>query len=297
MTEMSDMARIVDQAFNRTLSAFPVYCQTKRDAVVMPFMHAHDGYEFHYSCSSVGICRVDEREYDFNPGKLTIIKPHTYHFIRTTQASEYVRIIMSLDQSCVDTLTATDPFVGEMFEGWFGRGETGLVQMQLGTKDEAEAVRQLLQTIERELEQRKPNYWTLVKSKLLEMFVLLGRRQTAEDSVKSAMPGAYRKMMDEVADCLTLRCDEELSMVELAASCHVSKSYLYKLFKQHTGYTPHQFQMLQRINRAKTLLSGTDDPITDISFRVGFGESAHFSRVFKEMTGVTPGFYRSSMRD
>ena len=184
-----------------------------------------------------------------------------------------------------------------MFAGWFGNSDIGLVQLQLGTKDEAEAVRQLLQVIERELEQRKPNYWLMVKSKLLELFVMLGRWQTADDGVKSSIPGVYRKLMDEVADQLTLRCDEDLSMTELAAHYHLSKSYLYKLFKQHTGYTPHQFQMLQRINRAKSLLSGSDDPITDISYRVGFGESAHFSRVFKEMTGVTPGFYRSSMRD
>lgn len=294
---MHDLARIVDQDFNKTLSEFPIYCQTKRDAVVMPFMHSHDGYEFHYSCTSVGICRVDGREYDFNPGKLTIIKPHTYHVIRTTQASEYVRIILSVDQAWLESLAAVDPYVGDMFAAWFGDNDAGVAQMQLNSKEDAESVRQLLETIERELEQRKLNYSLLIKAKLLELFVLLGRQQSGDEPVKVSIPSAYRQMMDEVADLLTQRCDENLSMGELAEHYHVSKSYLYKLFKQHTGYTPHQFQMLQRINRAKQLLSSTEASITDISYRVGFGEMAHFSRTFKEMTGVTPGFYRNRMRD
>jgi AraC-like DNA-binding protein len=294
---MKDLARIVDMDFNRTLSEFPVYCQTKRDAVVMPFMHAHEGYEFHFSCSSVGICRVDEREYGFHPGKLTIIRPGTYHFIRTTQSSEYVRIILSIEESYVEALADIAPFLAGMFGSWFGPESDGLTQVQLPTKEDAEAVRQLLQTIERELEQRKPNYSLLVKAKLMELFVLLERQSSSDREAKKEIPSEYRRMMDEIADYLTEHHHENLSMPELAAARHVSKSYLYKLFKQHTGYTPHQFQVLQRINRAKALLSGTDESITEISFRVGFGETAHFSRSFKEMTGVTPGFYRSSMRD
>jgi len=294
---MNEMARIVDTDFNRTLSEFPVYCQTKRDAVVMPFMHAHEGYEFHFSCSSVGICRVDDREYGFHPGKLTIIRPGTYHFIRTTQSSEYVRIILSIDEAYVKRLTELAPFVAELFGGWFGPDSAGLAQAQLPAKEDAEAVRQLLQTIERELEQRRPNYSMLVQAKLVELFVLLDRQTSSAEQGRKELPSEYRRLMDEIADYLTERHHENLSMTVLAASRHISKSYLYKLFKQHTGYTPHQFQILQRINRAKALLSGTDDSITEISFRVGFGETAHFSRSFKEMTGVTPGFYRSSMRD
>ncbi|WP_372634997.1 AraC family transcriptional regulator [Cohnella sp.] len=294
---MDDLARIVDMDFNRTLSEFPVYCQTKRDAVVMPFMHAHEGYEFHFSCSSVGICRVDDREYGFHPGKLTIIKPGTYHFIRTTQSSEYVRIILSIEESYTAAVADIAPFAVGMFEGWFGPDSGGLAQVQLATKEDAEAVRQLLQTIERELEQRKPHYSLLIKAKLVELFVILERQASEERGDKKEIPFEYRRLMDEIADHLTEHHHENLNMTELAAARHISKSYLYKLFKQHTGYTPHQFQILQRINRAKSLLSGTDESITEISFRVGFGETAHFSRSFKDFTGVTPGFYRSSMRD
>jgi AraC-like DNA-binding protein len=293
---MKDLARIVDQAFNRTLSEYPVYCQTKRDAVVMPFMHAHEGYEFHFSCSSVGICMAGEREYGFHPGKLTIIKPRIYHIIRTTQSSEYVRIILSVDETYIQALADIAPFVAELMEEWFAADGEGLAQLQLATKEDAEAVRQLLQTIERELEQRRTNYPLLIKAKLLELFVILGRQSSAELTEKE-VPSAYRKMMDEIADFLTEHHHENLSMPELAASHHVSKSYMYKLFKQHTGYTPHQFQLLQRIHRAKALLSGTESSITEIALSVGFGETAHFSRLFKEATGVTPGFYRSSMRD
>jgi transcriptional regulator GlxA family with amidase domain len=48
----------------------------------------------------------------------------------------------------------------------------------------------------------------------------------------------------------------------------------------------------QRIAHAQKMLTGTDMPITDIAFAVGFSDYNHFSRVFKQVAGITAREYR-----
>lgn len=102
--------------------------------------------------------------------------------------------------------------------------------------------------------------------------------------------------MNKVADYISNHLADPISTTELAAHFHLSRSYLHKLFKQHTDFSPHQYQMLQRINQAKSLLSDSNESITAISIIVGFREMAHFSRCFKEITGITPSSFRTQSR-
>jgi len=48
----------------------------------------------------------------------------------------------------------------------------------------------------------------------------------------------------------------------------------------------------QRIQHAQRLLKETDTPITDIAYAVGFSDYNHFSRIFKQITGVSARLYR-----
>ena len=47
-----------------------------------------------------------------------------------------------------------------------------------------------------------------------------------------------------------------------------------------------------RVEQAKRLLETSDDPIEEISWAVGYEDPASFRRLFKRLTGVTPGAYR-----
>lgn len=293
MTE--EMRRIVDRSFNASLEAFPVYCETKRDAVKMAFMHAHDGYEFHFSFSSVGVAMVEDDEYSFAPGALTVIRPRAFHYISSTQASEYWRMILSVDESYLEALGREAPVVRELLESWFANPRVASVQLRLARREQTEAMQRLLGAVERELKGRQPYFETIVKARLMELFALLARMQDSEDAPE-ALSDRYRQLMDRAADYIAERCAETFSSGELAEHFHMSRSYFHRLFKRHTGLSPHQYQMLQRINKAKQLLEYTEDAITDIALAVGFGDMAHFSRTFKEATGESPSAFRARVR-
>jgi AraC-like DNA-binding protein len=89
---------------------------------------------------------------------------------------------------------------------------------------------------------------------------------------------------------LTLATPTPISVVDLARRSKLSPAYFRRLFKEHTGTSPKTFQLAQRINRAKEMLSAGRST-KDISETLGFTDVFHFMRVFKNLTGQTVGQY------
>jgi transcriptional regulator GlxA family with amidase domain len=63
-------------------------------------------------------------------------------------------------------------------------------------------------------------------------------------------------------------------------------------FTEATGFAPIDYVQRLRIEDAKRRLERTDEPADAISWRVGYEDAAFFRRLFKRVTGMTPGAYR-----
>ena len=85
---------------------------------------------------------------------------------------------------------------------------------------------------------------------------------------------------------------QALSRREIAEAVGVSKNYLSQIFRQEMGLSPWECLNRFRIQQAKELLRSTDVSITAIAIRVGFKDSAYFSRVFHKHVGQSPQAYR-----
>lgn len=90
--------------------------------------------------------------------------------------------------------------------------------------------------------------------------------------------------------------DKDLSLLDISATVGMSMYYFSRQFKQSIGLAPHQYVMNCRIERAKKLLSKTNQTIEQISSQVGFQSQSHFTNVFRKFTGVTPRVYREQVR-
>lgn len=88
--------------------------------------------------------------------------------------------------------------------------------------------------------------------------------------------------------------EDDLSISQLCAMLHVSKSCLCRMFKDLTGSTFCEYLKQLRLSRARTLLTSTQMPIEDISAACGFRSSAYFSTVFKGELGMTPSVFRQT---
>lgn len=87
-----------------------------------------------------------------------------------------------------------------------------------------------------------------------------------------------------------------ISVEELADITGVSRSWLYRCFKQLTGFSPNEYLMNYRIERAKILLQNSTQTIKQIAFSVGFKDELYFSKIFKRLTGKSPSEYKSHFR-
>jgi AraC-like DNA-binding protein len=93
-------------------------------------------------------------------------------------------------------------------------------------------------------------------------------------------------------DAIDARYTEPLDVAELARVACSSQAHFSRRFARAFGAPPHRYLVTRRIERAKHLLSGTDDSILEIGLAVGFESAASFSRAFRRAVGVSPTAYR-----
>ena len=82
---------------------------------------------------------------------------------------------------------------------------------------------------------------------------------------------------------------------DIAKALFVSRAYLSTMFHNETGKTISSYIRDEKIQEAKKLLRRTEQPLSRISTELGFSSQSYFTRVFKQVTGVTPNDYRNKL--
>ena len=85
---------------------------------------------------------------------------------------------------------------------------------------------------------------------------------------------------------------QHVTMDQFVAHIGYSRARFFELFKRQVGMTPGECLRNCRIEKAKELLARTRLPAAQVGRACGFGDPAHFSRLFSKMTGFTPISYR-----
>ena len=82
----------------------------------------------------------------------------------------------------------------------------------------------------------------------------------------------------------------------LADALHVSPTYLSSLLKALTGQSTQQYIHEKLLEKAKNLLTSTNLSVSEIAFRLGFGYSQSFNKLFKNKTALSPLAFRQSFQ-
>ncbi|VFU08785.1 helix-turn-helix domain-containing protein [Methylocella tundrae] len=99
-----------------------------------------------------------------------------------------------------------------------------------------------------------------------------------------------------VVEYIETNLHRNITLTELSGLVELTPRYFCGAFKQAMGRPPHQFQIEQRIERAKTLLHEPRLSLIDIALTVGFNSQSHLNDYFRRVVGVTPARYRAEMR-
>lgn len=90
---------------------------------------------------------------------------------------------------------------------------------------------------------------------------------------------------------------QKVTRSELEARFTYSGDYIYKIIKNHTGMSIHEYGSYLCIQRSAELLSSTNLNINEIAETVGFHNFTHFYKEFKKYYQMTPREYRLRTRN
>lgn len=95
----------------------------------------------------------------------------------------------------------------------------------------------------------------------------------------------YTRFVDIVYKRLA---DADLQVAQIAAEMGLSQSQFTRKIKALTNYTPVELIRNIRLQKARTMLLGSDMTVSEIVYKVGFTSLAYFSKCYKEAFGVSP---------
>jgi AraC-like DNA-binding protein len=82
------------------------------------------------------------------------------------------------------------------------------------------------------------------------------------------------------------------TLEQIAQECHADKAYLCRLFRRYDQQSPYQFLLRLKMNHAAERLQQPRSLVKQVAEEAGFSDPFHFSRVFRNVLGVSPAAFR-----
>lgn len=108
---------------------------------------------------------------------------------------------------------------------------------------------------------------------------------------KDEPPRRDKKLVSDAMEYIKNHATEQLSVKEIAAVSNVSERHLRTLFEKYAGMSPIKYKTSALIEKAKEMLRNNIMNVNELSEYLGYYDAAHFSKVFKKTTGLSPGKY------
>ncbi len=137
---------------------------------------------------------------------------------------------------------------------------------------------------------------TIIYSKLLNIFVLVGRNYTSNSVFFNGMDYQNKEYTEKfifICNYINEHCTEDLNLDKIAKLAGFSKYHFTRLFKQITTTTFYRYLNLKRIEHAQKLLANPGISVTEVALNSGFSSLSAFIRMFKLINHCTPTEYRN----
>ncbi len=99
-----------------------------------------------------------------------------------------------------------------------------------------------------------------------------------------------------IKDYIDTHLEGKLQLEDISSVFFVSKTQIFRIFKDAYGVAPMQYFLQKKIELAKQMLTDNEFRISEIAEQLSFTDAKHFSKTFKKFTGDLPKNYRREAR-
>lgn len=241
--------------------------------------HYHNWHEIFIVLS--GECRfsVYDTFYSVAAGEAILFQPGMFHCYTSEHGCEY--LIIEFTAGYISRFFSAN--VSDSFLKSFNT-----VCVSLSDTELAECVR-LSETADNE--SNADMYDSILAiGGILNIFSKVGRKASAKN-LHFGRKNSIEKL-NHITDYIAENYRDITSVTELSKLCYISKSHMYRIFKQELGISLSSYINSLKIDYARELLLTTNMPIVDISAECGFNSTQYLSKIFKIRFGCTPAEYR-----
>lgn len=263
-------------------AAFGIQRMKRSGYSKMPRPHVHDFYELYYLLGGERVYFTNGNVYLVQKGDLMFVKPGDLHSTASSEVPEFERVLVNVSAAF---LAETESRTSELLTS----RPSGLLRFSI--REQARVERLLLQMLS-ECEEEQLHYDTCVRASLLELLVCIGRAEQQQRQAPQTSAHPMHQKISEIAAYVHGHYAGPITLESVAKTFYISPSYLSRVFLKLTGFHFREYVQVVRIREAEKRLRGSRDKVQAIAEQVGFEHIAHFNRVFKKQTGLSPLRYR-----
>lgn len=245
-------------------------------------VHYHDFYEVQFYKSIFGKLIIHDKEYEVFSGDIALINAFEPHRLILEQTPSQERFCLNFGPSFLLSLSSEHSNI----LGIFSSANPKYPLMHFTEEEFAKYTSMLSRFSNMKLLNGRD---ILEKAYLYELLAHIYNHfyDKAETTHKEPHVSLMIKLIQYIEEHLS----EDLSLQRLAAEVNFSRYHLCRVFKNYTGYTLNQYIVSKRIEKARSLINGTDS-ISEISKNVGFNNYSYFYKTFKKTYGVSPAEWK-----
>lgn len=252
----------------------------------MRSFHIHKKYEIYYELEGTRRYYINDAAYLINAGNFVLIGPDEVHKTGSVDNSAHTRYVINFNREYLLSLAQAMPQV-DLFECF----ERGVHVLSVPIKQQ-NIIESLLGRLWSDREDASGHGKAMRKLLLCELLLHL-TRYTKEAAEKETSQGRIsHATIEKIQSYISTNYNSSLSLSAIAQQFYISPFYLSHLFKKTTNLSIVEYINSVRMMAGKNLLETTDLSVAQVADETGFSNPAHFRRVFKESTGLSPQQYR-----
>lgn len=131
-----------------------------------------------------------------------------------------------------------------------------------------------------------------LRAKALEVLAHVASMCEASKSLPGTLNARDRRRIEAAADLLCMRYDEPWTIARLAAETGINERKLKSGFRLVLGQTVHNRLEAARVEVAQRMLKEEGLNVAEAAFAVGYSNPSHFAKIFRRVSGESPGQWR-----